>query len=166
MTVAVRLLYALAVLPVISAVLQLSLHRIDGFTASSSVVTLLVIGLLAYYVGRGRNVARIVLWVAAACEALSTASYAALKSPISTGTPARWRSARARATKRATLYSRMKALNFLKGSLPGAPGMNRCSAGSGAFHISFVRWLKPSYGRRSRPLSAFTACVTPGQATL
>jgi hypothetical protein len=87
-TVAVRLLYALAVLPVISAVLQLALHRVDGFTASSSVVTLLLIGLLAYYVGRGRNVARIVLWVAAAGEALSMASYAALMT--ATGHPASW----------------------------------------------------------------------------
>ena len=45
-----------------------------------------------------------------------------LEVTTSTRTPARWRSARARATKRATSYSRMKALNFSKELTAGRAG--------------------------------------------
>jgi hypothetical protein len=77
-TIAVRLLYAVAVLPLISAVLQTALHTTEAFAVPLSVVSLLLTALLAYHVGRGKNVARILVWVFTVLETVNITSYALL----------------------------------------------------------------------------------------
>jgi hypothetical protein len=70
-TTAVRLLYALAVLPVISTALLASLRATNLATALLALPGVLFSGLLAYYVGQGKNAARIIVWVLAAWQPLT-----------------------------------------------------------------------------------------------
>ena len=63
-TIAVRLIYAFVVLLVISVPLRAILIGLSD--SALSLVGGLLYGLLAYYVGRGKNVARILVWVCAA----------------------------------------------------------------------------------------------------
>ena len=77
-TTAVRLLYALAALTVISTALLASLRAIDLATTPLALVSVLFYGLLAYYVGQGKNVARIIVWVFAAAQLVTIANTRAL----------------------------------------------------------------------------------------
>jgi hypothetical protein len=62
-TIAVRLLYVYAALPVINVVLRAAWHANDRYTVLAAIVLPVLSVLLAYYVGQGKKVARIIVWV-------------------------------------------------------------------------------------------------------
>jgi hypothetical protein len=73
-TIAVRVLYASVVLSVISDLLQVAvLHTMRPSGLPLTVLGCLVTVLFAYYVGRGKRVARILVWVIAAGSAIAMA---------------------------------------------------------------------------------------------
>jgi len=69
--VAVRFVYALIAVLAISLLVRAILYTIGPADAALSVVSGVLYGLLAYYVGRGKNVARILVWFSAAVVAAS-----------------------------------------------------------------------------------------------
>ncbi len=71
--IAVRLLYALVVLAAISLVLRAALHIVKPPTVASNVLGIVLNVLIAYYVGRGKNAARIIVWLVTAVAPITLA---------------------------------------------------------------------------------------------